>query len=225
MSWVQAAVSQHSEDVFDEDANEMDIAQKEWKSTMEKRVKEGYREGAEAGRLLTVQEGFNQGYKEAARKMISCGQLKGTISALSFWCQHNGCSSVVLSEVTDLLNELGKYEESVFRSLNSTHLQPHVEDLMDTIEDMDLGHALLPEKQHDGTTGGRISENGIEFSGQCCRNDSRTGSFQEECCRRRKGGTDSKKPVFSWLKEKTINLVDQLGLPPDTIEHIRLLQS
>lgn len=39
MSWLQSAVSQSSEDVFDENADEMDIAQKEWKSAMEKRVK------------------------------------------------------------------------------------------------------------------------------------------------------------------------------------------
>lgn len=39
MSWVQSAVSQANGDVFDEDADEMGIAQKEWKSTMEKRVR------------------------------------------------------------------------------------------------------------------------------------------------------------------------------------------
>lgn len=39
MSWVQSAVRQANDDVFDEDADEMGIAQKEWKSTMEKRVK------------------------------------------------------------------------------------------------------------------------------------------------------------------------------------------
>lgn len=39
MTWVQSAVRWPDEDVFDEDADEMDIAQKEWKRTMEKRVK------------------------------------------------------------------------------------------------------------------------------------------------------------------------------------------
>lgn len=39
MSWVRSALSQASEDVFDEEADEMDVAQKEWRSAMEKRVK------------------------------------------------------------------------------------------------------------------------------------------------------------------------------------------
>uniref|UniRef100_A0A8D0CGH7 Essential protein Yae1 N-terminal domain-containing protein n=1 Tax=Salvator merianae TaxID=96440 RepID=A0A8D0CGH7_SALMN len=79
MSWVQLTAGRHSEDVFDKDADEIDVAQKEWKSTMEKRVKEGYTEGVEAGKLQTLQQGFNQGYKEAVRTMIFCGQLKGTL--------------------------------------------------------------------------------------------------------------------------------------------------
>ncbi|XP_015273398.1 PREDICTED: yae1 domain-containing protein 1 isoform X2 [Gekko japonicus] len=79
MSWVRSAVSQPNDDVFDEDADEMGIAQKEWKSTMEKRVKEGYREGVEAGKELTLQQGFNQGYEEAVKVMFSCGQLKGNV--------------------------------------------------------------------------------------------------------------------------------------------------
>uniref|UniRef100_A0A8C5SXD9 Essential protein Yae1 N-terminal domain-containing protein n=1 Tax=Laticauda laticaudata TaxID=8630 RepID=A0A8C5SXD9_LATLA len=79
MSWLQSAISQCYEDVFDEDADEMDIAQKEWKSAMEKRIKEGYREGVEAGKVVTLQQGFNQGYKEAVRVMFECSQLKGII--------------------------------------------------------------------------------------------------------------------------------------------------
>uniref|UniRef100_A0A803SP13 Essential protein Yae1 N-terminal domain-containing protein n=1 Tax=Anolis carolinensis TaxID=28377 RepID=A0A803SP13_ANOCA len=68
------------EDVFDEEADELDVVQKEWKSTMERHVKEGYREGIEAGKEVTLQQSFNQGYKEAIRIMFSCGQLKGTLS-------------------------------------------------------------------------------------------------------------------------------------------------
>lgn len=39
MSWVQVAVSQSSEDIFDEDADEMHLLQKEWNSAMKKRLK------------------------------------------------------------------------------------------------------------------------------------------------------------------------------------------
>ncbi|KAJ6662065.1 hypothetical protein lerEdw1_012912 [Lerista edwardsae] len=221
MSWVRSALSQASEDVFDEDADEMDVAQKEWRSAMEKRVKEGYREGIEAGKELTLQQGFNQGYKEATKLMFSFGQLKGTVSALLSWCHHNGCDSTVLNKMTELLNEVRKYEEGVLNNLNYTHLQPHIGDLLDTIEDMDLGPALSPEQQRNGTTSRKICETDMEFNGQCCKNN-RTNSFQSECCRRTKD-TDSKRPTFNWLKEKTVSLVAQLGLSLDTVEHIQLL--
>lgn len=39
MSWVQIAVNQSIEDIFDEDADEMCVVQKEWNSTMKKRLK------------------------------------------------------------------------------------------------------------------------------------------------------------------------------------------
>ncbi|XP_066483783.1 protein YAE1 homolog [Tiliqua scincoides] len=220
MSWVRSVLSQPAEDVFDEDADEMAVAQKEWRSAMEKRVKEGYREGVEAGKELTLQQGFNQGYKEAAKLMFSCGQLKGTISALLSWCHHNGCDPAVLNKMTELLNEVGKYEECVLKSLNSTHLQPHIGDILNTIEDMDLGPVFSPE-QCNGTTDGNISETDIEFNRQCCKNN-RTDSFQSEYCRRTEE-TDSKRPTFALLKEKVVSLVAQLGLSVDTLEHIQLL--
>lgn len=55
-------------------------------------LKEGYREGAEAGKEVTVQQGFNQGYNEAAKFMFSCGQLKGTVRYVLkpiFLCKYN----------------------------------------------------------------------------------------------------------------------------------------
>lgn len=222
MSWVRPALSHRGEDVFDEGADEMDVARQEWRSAMEKRIKEGYREGVEAGKKVTLQQGFNQGYTEAAKLMFSCGQLKGTISALSSWCHLNGCSSAVMSKVTELLHEVGKYEECVLKSLNCTHLQPNVGDLLDTIEDIDLDPALSPEQQCNGTKGGKICETGIEINGQCCKNN-RTDSFQSEYCRKTKDDTDFKRLTFIGIKEKTVSLVAQLGLSLDTVEHIQLL--
>lgn len=40
---------------------------------------EGYRDGLEAGKALTLQQGFNQGYKEGAEVIINYGQLRGTL--------------------------------------------------------------------------------------------------------------------------------------------------
>ncbi|XP_063160228.1 protein YAE1 homolog [Candoia aspera] len=210
MSWLQSVISQCNEDVFDENADEMEIAQKEWKSAMEKRVKEGYREGVEAGKVLKLQQGFNQGYKEAVRMMFECGQLKGTISALLSWCHQNKHSPEVLSEMTDLLNQLRKYEEYVLKNLNCVNHQTHVGDLLDTLNDMDLGHECFPVEQRNGTC--------AEFSTNCCR-DNGTDSFHGECCGRTGGHKDSERTTLSWLKEKTANMMEQFGLSRDIVEH------
>nr|XP_020643844.1 yae1 domain-containing protein 1 [Pogona vitticeps] len=215
MSWLQSAINHCSEDVFDEDASEIDIAQKEWKNTMQKRVKEGYTEGIEAGKEVTLQQGFNRGYQEAVRAMLFCGQLKGTISALSSWCQHRGCSSAVQSEMSDLVNEVKKYEEYLLKKLNHAQSQPHVGDLTNTMEDMDFGH------QCNGATDKTVCESGIEFSGTSIGTD----SLQSECCRRVKEGIAVTRPTLTCIKEKTATLVAQLGLSPDTVEHIQLFQN
>ncbi|XP_074699468.1 protein YAE1 homolog isoform X5 [Strix aluco] len=101
MSWVQVAVSRSSEDIFDEDVDEMYLLQKEWNSTMKKRLKEGYRDGIEAGKELALQEGFNQGYRHGAELMVTCGQFRGTLNALLSWCHSNGRDSA-LNSVQDM---------------------------------------------------------------------------------------------------------------------------
>ncbi|XP_054846772.1 protein YAE1 homolog [Eublepharis macularius] len=219
MSWVQSAVNQMNDEVFDEDADEMGIAQKEWKSTMEKRVKEGYREGVEAGKQLTLQQGFNQGYGEAAKIMFSCGQLKGSLSALLSWCYNNQCDSSALNKVTDLLNKTEKYEEDTIKDLSGRHpQQPSFADLLDTVEDMELGHALSSEEQCNGIRE-QVSENGAQFCGQSCTN-SGTNSFQSKCCRRPEEHKDSERPTLAGLKEQTVALMEQLGLSPSTFEYL-----
>uniref|UniRef100_A0A8V0Z3T5 YAE1 maturation factor of ABCE1 n=1 Tax=Gallus gallus TaxID=9031 RepID=A0A8V0Z3T5_CHICK len=79
MSWVQVVANRSNEDIFDEDADEMYPVQKEWNNTMRKRLKEGYRDGVEAGKELALQEGFNQGYRQGAELMVACGQFRGTL--------------------------------------------------------------------------------------------------------------------------------------------------
>uniref|UniRef100_A0AC11EDY0 YAE1 maturation factor of ABCE1 n=1 Tax=Ovis aries TaxID=9940 RepID=A0AC11EDY0_SHEEP len=83
MSWVQAASlvqgPEEEGDVFDEEADESLLVQREWQSHMQRRVKEGYRDGIDAGKAVTLQQGFNQGYKEGAEVIINYGQLRGTL--------------------------------------------------------------------------------------------------------------------------------------------------
>lgn len=40
---------------------------------------EGYRDGVDAGKAVTLQQGFNQGYKEGAEVIINYGLLRGTL--------------------------------------------------------------------------------------------------------------------------------------------------
>uniref|UniRef100_A0AAY4BS30 Essential protein Yae1 N-terminal domain-containing protein n=1 Tax=Denticeps clupeoides TaxID=299321 RepID=A0AAY4BS30_9TELE len=61
MSWVKALGS--SEDVFDENADDISLQSKEWKYNMEKRAKDGFRDGINAGKEASLQAGFNQGYR------------------------------------------------------------------------------------------------------------------------------------------------------------------
>uniref|UniRef100_F6ZAX2 YAE1 maturation factor of ABCE1 n=1 Tax=Callithrix jacchus TaxID=9483 RepID=F6ZAX2_CALJA len=89
MSWVQAASSVRGPgdegDVFDEEADESLLVQREWQSHMQRRVKEGYRDGVDAGKAVTLQQGFNQGYKEGAEVILNYGRLRGTLRKPTAW--------------------------------------------------------------------------------------------------------------------------------------------
>ncbi|XP_061053560.1 protein YAE1 homolog isoform X2 [Eubalaena glacialis] len=83
MSWFRGAPLAQGPgeegDVFDEEADESVLVHREWRSHMQRRVKEGYRDGIDAGKAVTLQQGFNQGYKEGAEVIINYGQLRGTL--------------------------------------------------------------------------------------------------------------------------------------------------
>lgn len=221
MSWVQVVASRSNEDIFDEDADEMYPVQKEWNNTMKKRLKEGYRDGVEAGKELAIQEGFNQGYRQGAELMVTCGQFKGTLNALLSWCHLNGHDSA-LKEINNLLEVIGKHEEDLLKRLNSIHLQPNVGDILDSVEDMDLSHiasagpecskANAEKYEHVGSSG----EN-------CYRNNGEDGSLWSDC-NREKVLADSEKSTLAWVKKQTVWLVEQLGLSLDVLHHIQQLE-
>uniref|UniRef100_A0A7N4NLA2 YAE1 maturation factor of ABCE1 n=1 Tax=Sarcophilus harrisii TaxID=9305 RepID=A0A7N4NLA2_SARHA len=85
MSWLRAACARPGQDgsadadVFDDEADETLPAQREWRNRVERRVREGYRDGVDAGKAAVLQQGFNQGYKEGARVILQYGQLRGTL--------------------------------------------------------------------------------------------------------------------------------------------------
>ncbi|NXU59280.1 YAED1 protein, partial [Turnix velox] len=218
MAWVQVAVSQSNEDIFDEDADEMHLQQKEWNSTMKRRLKEGYRDGIEAGKELALQEGFNQGYKHGAKLMITCGQFRGTLNALSSWCHLNGHDSA-LSKINNLLDVIEKYEDDVLKHLNSIGQQPHLGQILDSVQDMDLNHtaSTLTEHNEEIKTG---KHKDISFGENICQNNSEVGTLQ---CSKAKLCTDPEKSTLAWVQKQAIWLVEQLGLSLDLLHHVQQL--
>ncbi|XP_019509388.1 PREDICTED: yae1 domain-containing protein 1 [Hipposideros armiger] len=226
MSWVQAATSVSNQreegDVFDEEADESLLVQREWRNHMQRRVKEGYRDGLEAGKAVSLQQGFNQGYKEGAEVIINYGQLRGTLSALLSWCHLQDNSSALISKINNLLDAVGQCEECVLKHLKSITPQPHVVDLLDSIQDMDLCHVVPAEKESDKAKDERLCEDNAELNKNCGKSLGRAHCSSLEC-----GGTrehvHSESPSLSWILEQTAGLVKQLGVSVDILQHLKQL--
>ncbi|NWU85889.1 YAED1 protein, partial [Onychorhynchus coronatus] len=218
MSWVQAAVGRFNEDIFDEDADEIYLLQKEWNTTMKKRLKEGYRDGVEAGKELALQKGFNQGYRHGAELMITCGQFKGTLNALLSWCHFNGHDSA-LSKINNLLDVVGKHEENVLKYLNSVEEQPHLRHVLDSVENMDLNHTASAGTEYKEVKDGKQDDGGSS-SENICRNNGEADSLQSECSKANLC-TDPEKSTLAWVKKQTVWLVEQLGLSLDILHHVQ----
>ncbi|XP_004606950.1 protein YAE1 homolog [Sorex araneus] len=223
MSWVRAVPATFGAgvdgDVFDEDADESLLVQREWQSHMQRRVKEGYRDGVDAGRAQTLQRGFNQGYKEGAEAVISYGQLRGTLSALLTWCHLHDRTAPLMGKIRSLLDAVGQCEECVLRQLDAITPQPRVVDLSDSIQDMDLCHRLSAEGDTDEAKDGRLCESNADFNKNCSKNAecSSLGCFQTE------DHILSEKPDLTWILEQTNSLVKQLGVPIDVLQHLKQL--
>uniref|UniRef100_A0A9L0I8Z6 YAE1 maturation factor of ABCE1 n=1 Tax=Equus asinus TaxID=9793 RepID=A0A9L0I8Z6_EQUAS len=251
MSWVRASplVRDPGEDgdVFDEEADESLVVQREWRSHMQRRVKvklrggcggallrwvrgegrggvkkEGYRDGIDAGKAVTLQQGFNQGYKEGAEVIINYGQLRGTLSALLSWCHLHDNSSALISKINNLLDAVGQCEEYVLKHLKSITPQPHVVDLLDSLQDMDLCHVVPAEKKTDEATDERLCENNAEFNKNCGRSVNGVDGSSLECCRTQEHA-HSEQPSLTWILEQTASLVEQLGVSIDVLQHLKQL--
>ncbi|KAM7120368.1 protein YAE1 homolog [Molossus nigricans] len=224
MSWVQAAplVGGGGEDreVFDEEADESLLVQREWRSQMQRRVKEGYRDGLEAGKAVTLQQGFNQGYKEGAEVIINYGQLRGTLSALLSWCHLHDNSSALISKINNLLDAVGQCEESVLKHLKSITPQPHMVDLLDSIQDMDLCHVVPAKKKIDEAKDEKLCENNAEFNKNCSNSPSGVDCPSLQCCGTQER-THSENPSLTWILEQTASLVKQLGVSVDILQHLK----
>ncbi|XP_027691549.1 protein YAE1 homolog [Vombatus ursinus] len=222
MSWLRAACARPGQDgsadadVFDDEADETLPAQREWKKRVERRVREGYRDGVDAGKAAVLQQGFNQGYKEGAEIIVSYGQLRGTLSALLSWCGLQDRGSPWIEPLSDLLDAVGQCEQSVLQRLTAAPPQPHVADLLDSIQDMDLcPSAPACEKSEEEGLGRFDTDLNTD-----CRQEADPSRSPLSPGHRTQRGSRPAKPSFSWIAEQTASIVEQLGLSADILQNI-----
>lgn len=208
MSWVKSVGS--SEDVFDEDVDDISLQNKEWKYNMEKRAKDGFRDGIDAGKEASLQAGFNMGYREGATKMTVIGQLKGIMSAVRCWCQVQLPGSPALASVIDLLQRLEAHEDGLVDAMRKAQQKPlpSVTEMVDDMEDLNV-------EQRDQ----------VEDADCCERNGT-----NNDCCGNGRGVSEDSPRVLSHgslstrqLLKCCLDLVTELGLPEELKHHIQQL--
>ncbi|XP_028826261.1 OTU deubiquitinase with linear linkage specificity a isoform X1 [Denticeps clupeoides] len=207
MSWVKALGS--SEDVFDENADDISLQSKEWKYNMEKRAKDGFRDGINAGKEASLQAGFNQGYRAGALRMKAVGQLKGTASALQIWCQLQDPGSPAAASVSSLLQCVVQHEERIEAAMKRAQERP-IPSVGDVSEDLaNLGVGLTPE-QGCGRT-------------DCCKEDTDCSSSHSSCSTllHSHPAGQSLEELLRWC----MSIVVELGLPEGLLHHLQQIST
>ncbi|XP_072547086.1 OTU deubiquitinase with linear linkage specificity a [Salminus brasiliensis] len=217
MSWVKAVPA--SDDVFDEDMDDISLQNKEWKCNMEKRVKDGYRDGIDAGKEASLQVGFNLGYNEGAIKLKAIGQLKGIISALRCWCQSQPSRNSVLSPTTELLQRVDQHEQDLVEAMRKAQERPppSVSEVAGDLEDLGV------EQSDDRRGSGCCRKEG---DSDCCRKDGE----RDLCGQDKNMNKSSSHGLFQTgesleqLLQSCVELVTEMGLPEELMFHIEQLR-
>nr|XP_033780096.1 protein YAE1 homolog [Geotrypetes seraphini] len=225
MSWLGAAgIGKCSDEVFDEEANELQLAQREWTNVMEQRAKEGYRDGVDAGKEASLQEGFNQGYKQSAQLMVKSGQLRGTLNALLSWCRFLETGSAFLARISSLLDAVGWYEEKVVQRLGSASQLPQPAELLDAVQDMDLNIDTAQQEECTGSEDSMLFNKApdpaaapLKSSSEVVLPDSESHKMADEC--------KSAEQNLNWLIQQTACLMEQLRLSADVIQQVQQLEN
>ncbi|XP_030253416.1 OTU deubiquitinase with linear linkage specificity a isoform X1 [Sparus aurata] len=218
MSWVKAA-SFSGDDVFDENADDINLLNREWASNMKRRIRDGFVDGADAGEEASLQAGFKMGFREGAAQTAAVGRLKGIASAILSWCQIEHPESPVIASVTDLLQRISQHEDRVINSIKDAleNPPPSVSSVSDGMEDLEVKPA------DSGCCGGGCKET------DCCRGaekmDLDAPQQQQKPC---PGSTDcssSTSESLNDLLQRCKNVVTELGLPQELISHIEELRN
>ncbi|XP_018415165.1 PREDICTED: yae1 domain-containing protein 1 [Nanorana parkeri] len=215
MSWVRAAVERHEdreEEVFDEEGDEMNLLHREWQRSMEKRLKEGYVDGIDAGKENALQSGFNQGYKLGVHMLMPCGELRGTISALVTWCQVHKSDPTPNTQLGELLTAICHCEDQLVKGLSSVHQDVHPPELSSCMDDMGLG-SHTHEPSNDSCAAGQ----------DCCRKqESLSSSFLN--CRTTQEMNNIMKHELGRILKDTHSIAQQLNVSSDLLCYLQTLE-
>ncbi|TRY55814.1 hypothetical protein DNTS_022295 [Danionella cerebrum] len=213
MSWLRSVAS--SEEVFDEDVDDISLQNKEWKYNMEKRTQDGFREGIEAGKEASLQVAFNRGYREGASGIIRIAQLKGIMSAIRCWCQVHVPGTPALSSVTDLLQRVERHEDELVETLRRAQQRPppSLTEMVDDMEELSVG-----QKSQDIES--RCTCSGKDGANEDCSGIVRSKGEDSEM---HSYGSSSKIETLKELQKVCLDLVTELELPDELKLHIRQL--
>ncbi|XP_068092488.1 protein YAE1 homolog [Hyperolius riggenbachi] len=213
MAWARAAVElqqQREGDVFDEQGDEMTFLHRDWKRSMEKRLKEGYLDGVDAGKENSLQAGFNMGYKEGVNMLIPLGEIRGIISALITWCQAYSLNPSLNAQLGDLLTATCQCEDQIVKDLSSIHQDIHPSELTNSVENMVLSSHV--QEANQGSCG----------AGQdCCS--------KQDClpspvnCRTTQQLKNVLKQELSNILKHTCSVANQLNVSADLLNYLQSL--
>uniref|UniRef100_A0A8C5PE26 YAE1 maturation factor of ABCE1 n=1 Tax=Leptobrachium leishanense TaxID=445787 RepID=A0A8C5PE26_9ANUR len=204
------------EDVFDEEGDEMGFLQTEWKRSMEKRLKEGYLNGIDAGRGNALQSGFNLGYKLGVNMLMPYGKLRGTLSALLTWYQLHNPEPPATAKLNDLLTAVCQCEDQLLKCLSSMSQAPHPSDLSSTLEEMNLGCS--------GAGGVLEEESSCTTDQNCCRNKDPL-ALSLARCRTSQQLHDTARQELCRIAKETLSVAEHLNLPEGILYYIQSLQN
>ncbi|CAN2389602.1 Essential protein Yae1 [Pristimantis euphronides] len=216
MSWVRAAAELRAlgdEDVFDEEADELRLLQSDWEKSMERRLKDGYLDGIDAGKENSLQTGFNLGYSLGVSLLLPCGELRGALSALVTWCQVHESEPSACTQLGDLLTSVAQCEDSLVQSLPSMQQFPHPSDLSSTLEDVDLKNCS--KESNEGSCNARQD---------CClQKESAPASYLG--CRTTQQLSDVMKQELGRILRDTVAIAQQMKLSGDLLTYLQTLKT
>lgn len=215
MSWVKSLAS-GSEDIFDEDVDDIALQSKEWKQNMEKRSKDGYRDGVDAGKEASLQLGFNDGYREGAIRMKAIGQLKGIASALQCWSEQQAVKSSAMASITSLMQDIMQHEEAVLEAMKRAQERPipSVGEVSDAVEDLEMAVDQEPTQSQSHP---QAQAQGCG-NGDCCKKEAHCSQGLSAC-------SSTATVSLEELVERCVKLARELELSKEFVGHIQQLKT